>query len=197
MNHLAHLLIAETTGHCPVATLHGDFVKGRLTGRYFGADLAALRLHRMVDSFTDRHPITRESRALLDPEFRRYAGVLTDLFHDYFLATDWHQYHSEPLQDFANRMYRRLARRECHFPPTMQVFSERMRTHNLLVRYGEIDIISQVAARLGARLRRDNPLHKAGGQLVKHRAQLRHQFCEFFPLLLEYARQARPSSPGL
>lgn len=196
MNLLAHLLLADLTGHCPIATLKGDFIKGRLEGKYQGRELAALRLHRQVDSFTDQHPITAQSRNLLDPEFRRYAGILTDVFYDHFLVHHWAHYADRPLQQFADEVYQILRQHKQQSLPELQMLTQRIAQSNLLVRYGEEEIISQVLARMSTRLRRANPLALAGNQLTKHRDQLEKHFQEFFPLLLEQAFLLTQKAPG-
>lgn len=189
MNVLAHLLLADLTGHCPVATLQADFVKGRLEGKHQGAELAALRLHRRVDAFTDQHPVTARCRGLLEPEFRRYAGILLDMFFDYFLVRHWSEYCPQPLPAFANHQYRLLQANAERFPERPRQFVAFLVQANLLCNYGDIELISAVLERIGRRLRRPNPLHAAGGQLRQHHGELNAGFLEFFPQLIAFARQ--------
>jgi acyl carrier protein phosphodiesterase len=111
MNYLAHLYLSADSSEALVGGLLGDFVKGRLVpGRYPPRVLAAIALHRRIDGFVDRHPVTLSSRARFGPGFRRYAGILLDLFHDHFLARDWDAHAAEPLAAFADRAYRAFTR---------------------------------------------------------------------------------------
>jgi len=51
--------------------------------------LAGVALHRSIDSFADRHPAFRRSRARISPARRRVGGIMVDLFYDHFLALHW------------------------------------------------------------------------------------------------------------
>jgi acyl carrier protein phosphodiesterase len=65
-------------------------------------------LHRKIDAFTDAHPVFRASKGRLRPPWRRYAGILVDVFYDHFLARDWALYSSVSLRDFSWSVYRTL-----------------------------------------------------------------------------------------
>lgn len=57
MNYLAHLHLGGPAPQQLLGSLYGDFVKGSLEGRFPPALEAAIRLHRHIDSYTDRHPL--------------------------------------------------------------------------------------------------------------------------------------------
>ena len=103
MNYLAHLYLAGDDSELLIGGLMGDFVKGRVDPARPAAVRAGILLHRRVDSFTDQHPVVRRSKARIDPEFRRYAGILVDLFFDHFLACDWPAYSRQPLPQYADQ----------------------------------------------------------------------------------------------
>ena len=109
MNYLAHLHLGGDSPAQLLGSLYGDFVKGPLAGR-FPADLeVAIRLHRQIDAFTDRHLLVEQARARFPAERRRTSGILLDLFFDHCLARDWADYHAEPLPQFTGRVYEVLA----------------------------------------------------------------------------------------
>ena len=83
MNYLAHLLLAGPTDASRVGNLLGDFVRGTpesLRGSYPDEVIAGIVMHRELDRFTDDHPAFQEARELLDPEHRRFAGIIIDIF---------------------------------------------------------------------------------------------------------------------
>ena len=86
MNYLAHLHLGGEQPEQLLGSLYGDFVKGRLEGRFSPQIEAAIRLHRRIDAFTDSHPLTERARARFPAERRRTAGILLDLFFDHGLA---------------------------------------------------------------------------------------------------------------
>ena len=67
----------------------GDFVKGLIDEQYSPGIRTGIVLHRKVDSFSDQHPIVLQSRARVRQPYRRYTGVLIDMFFDHFLAVHW------------------------------------------------------------------------------------------------------------
>ena len=79
MNYLAHLYLAEQSSEGLLGSLLGDFVKGRLDDRYPETVRRGIALHRAIDSFTDAHPLHRESRNRIGGERRRYAGIIIRL----------------------------------------------------------------------------------------------------------------------
>jgi acyl carrier protein phosphodiesterase len=44
-----------------------------------------ITLHRAIDTFTDAHPVFRESTKVTF-RYHHYAGVIVDVFYDHFLA---------------------------------------------------------------------------------------------------------------
>lgn len=154
MNYLAHLYLAGDDSELLIGGLMGDFVKGRVDPARPAAVRAGILLHRRVDSFTDQHPVVRRSKARIDPEFRRYAGILVDLFFDHFLACDWPAYSRQPLPQYARRIYRILNRQLPSLPPRMQHSVLYMVRNDLLVSYREIDGIRRALSGIERRLSR-------------------------------------------
>ena len=189
MNHLAHCYLSDGSDLELVGGLMGDFVKGRLDSlEYPQRVLDALRLHRRIDSTTDAHPRVRDSRNRFDPDYRRYAGILTDLFYDHFLARHWGHYHSDPLEDFARRVYDALDVHVELLPRRLQLFAVYMRQRDLLVNYRELDTIEQSLKGISSRLSRANPIGSARVQLEKHYDDLESDFHDFFPDVVRLIR---------
>ena len=92
MNYLAHLYLAGNDAEALIGSLMGDFIKGRVDPDLPPVLRQAILQHRRIDSFTDAHPIVRRSKQRVTNEFRRYAGILIDVFYDHFLAREWSQY---------------------------------------------------------------------------------------------------------
>ena len=67
----------------------GDYLKGRLENRFSLEIEAGILLHRAIDQYTDSHPAVKGSYKRLDPKFRRYAGIITDIVSDHLLALNW------------------------------------------------------------------------------------------------------------
>ena len=186
MNYLAHLFLADDDPDSVVGSLMGDFAKGRIDNRLAPAMQWGILMHRKVDAFTDSHPVVRSSKRRLDDGFRRYGGILVDLFYDHFLAVQWPQYSTVPLEDFARDAYRILAGRRVEFPEAMQRSVSYMVTNDLLVSYRTIEGIRQALKGIEGRLKRPSRLSEAVADLEISYGSLAADFDVFFPALIDY-----------
>jgi acyl carrier protein phosphodiesterase len=92
MNYLAHIFLSGSDRRLQLGNFIGDFVKGNSYLQYPDAISKGILLHRKIDKFTDSHAIYREIIENIRPEFGRYAGIMADMYSDYFLATDFSMY---------------------------------------------------------------------------------------------------------
>lgn len=190
MNWLAHLRLAPRAPLLRLGNLCGDFVAG--------VELAALHpdlrrgiaQHRAVDAFVDAHPIVRRSRARLDAPFRRFAGVLVDVFHDHFLARDWDRLgDGSALATFAATVHGDLRAHLDLLPPRLQRAVAWMESEQWLVGYAGLAGIDAVLRRMAQRLRRETPLGDGAAQLQAHYGALDGDFAAFWPELVAFARE--------
>jgi acyl carrier protein phosphodiesterase len=189
LNFLAHLYLAEPTPLGLLGSLMGDFVKGPLPGRYPAALERALVQHRRIDAYTDAHPLVHASRNRVSPAYRRFAGVLTDMFFDHFLARHWADYSVEPLAEFTSRIYALLDAHHALLPARLQHIAPSMRQGDWLGSYVQVTSVETALDRMGSRLKRGNLLLGAGTQLREQYLAFEGDFRAFFPELTEFARR--------
>lgn len=187
MNWLAHLRLAPDDPLLRIGNLCGDFVRG--------VDLASLhpvlqqgvQQHRAIDRFVDAHEVVRRSRARLDPPFRRYTGVLVDVFYDHFLARSWQRLGpGGSLEAFAAATHASLREHHDLLPPRLQQAVHWMQSERWLVGYAELAGIDAVLRRMAGRLSRENPLADGGEQLQRHFAGLETDFEVLWPELAAF-----------
>ena len=166
----------------------GDFGKGRVDENLPAGIRNGVLLHRRVDTFTDAHPVVQRSKARIRPEFRRYAGILIDMFYDHFLARHWHDYASQPLEHFSQRVNQVFAEQLHTFPPRMQHSMAYLVSNDLLVSYREVGGIAHALAGIEDRLKRPSGLRHAAAELHANYAELLQDFNEFFPELIDFSR---------
>ena len=92
MNYLAHIFLSGDNRKIQIGNFVGDAVKGHAYKKFSPDFRKGILLHRAIDDYTDHHPLVREAIELSRGEFGRYAGVITDIFFDYFLATGFRRY---------------------------------------------------------------------------------------------------------
>ncbi len=110
MNYLAHLYFSELTPDSCVGQLLPDCMPPARLPTEVSAELRHhVELHRVIDHVTDNHSEVQALRRSLQPPYRRFGGVILDVFFDHYLARNWSHWHPRPLPDFAADVYAALA----------------------------------------------------------------------------------------
>ncbi|MGH8159621.1 MAG: ACP phosphodiesterase [Rhodanobacter sp.] len=201
MNHLAHVLLAGDDESLQLGGMLGDFVHGRPDPLLFPPRvIAGIQLHRAIDVYTDAHPEVLAAKALLPSPYRRYAGILLDMWFDHCLARDFSRWRRQPLQASSDALRGLLHRHDALLPPALRRFRGYMDAHDLPAGYADRVMLGRALAGIGQRLSRANPLDSALPVLVEREVELQQRFEAFFPSLQEYAcewiaRQAQTKTP--
>ncbi len=196
LNFLAHLHLADPEPGLLLGGIAADFTRP--------AELAALppkvqegvRLHRLIDSFTDSHPVVRGSVARIAEKYHWFSGIIIDIYYDHILAREWIRYSLETLDNFAIRMYGTLEPLLAEAPSEAAGFIRWMIDDNRLVRYSTREGIEDTLARLSRRITTRMPrnavrLDLAMPLLVANDSFLAADFHAFYPELREFAKRAR------
>ncbi len=193
MNYLAHLYLSEGDPESRIGSLMGDFAKGRVDPGLAPNIRRGILVHRRIDSFTDAHAVFRRSRARIRPEYRRFSGILIDLFYDHFLARDWGRYSAIPLSDFAQAVYRVVQEHQHSLPPSMQRSMSYMVANGLLQSYAAPEGVERALMGIARRLKRPVPLHAAMADLEANHQALADDFAVFFPDAIRFVRRLEDS----
>ena len=194
MNFLAHCLLARPGAGLVAGGVLGDFVKGPIPS-HLPADLkAGIRLHRRIDSYSNRLPELRAGFAHFDPALRRVAPVLLDIVADHCLALAWRRFAEDELEAFTPEVYGALASYHAWAPEPGREFVNHMTRTDLLARYVEPLVIRRAMANVLARLRFTHLDHKLDDVLAQRLPALREDFLVYFPLLQQFARDEREAA---
>ncbi len=191
MNFLAHALLAGGDADLEVGGVLGDFVRGRPDPALPCGLRRGIALHRAIDTFTDSHPDVVAGRRLFPSPWRRYAGIMLDVWFDHCLARDFASWSDCPLDAFSDRLQRRLLARDALLPSRLRRFVAWMRRHDAPAAYADEAVIADVLEGIGHRLTRDNPLGRALPPLQRRDAELQRSFQSFFPQLVVFAQRWR------
>ncbi len=182
MNHLAHLVLADGSDGLRLGALLGDHVKGREGLKALPESWArGVLLHRHIDAWSDRHPAVRAFLARLEPPWRRYGGVISDVLFDTMLSRHWERFGPVPLERFARSTDALLARHADELPERLALFSVWARQHQLWQRYQDREMLAQIFAGLARRHQRKSPLARGLVLLDRHEAELESAFLTLFP----------------
>ena len=191
MNYLAHLYLSGDDPEIKLGNFIGDFVRGRNPESVYPTGVAiGIHLHRMIDAFTDSHPVVRESKLRLRPTYRHYSGVIIDIFYDHFLAKNWERHHPTPLTDFAQGFYGLARAEESWLPEKARYVLPYMRQHDWLTNYSRIEGIKKVLNGMSKRTPYESGMENATGDLLVHYAAFEQEFNQFMPELSKACAEA-------
>lgn len=180
MNYLAHAYLSFNEPEILVGNMISDFVKGKKQYDYPAGIQKGIRLHRMIDVFTDQHAATKKAKLLLQPAVGTYSGAFVDVVYDHFLATDTSIYSADTWMEFSSRTYRLLDPYTYHFPEKFARLFPYMKTQNWLYNYRftwGIERSFEGVARRASYLSTDNDAFRL---FEVHYDQFKQHYGEFF-----------------
>ncbi len=189
MNHLAHTLLAGEDELLQLGGLMGDFVHGRPDSSLPERVVAGIRLHRAIDVYTDSHPEVAAARALLPSPYRRYGGILLDMWFDHLLARDFSRWSEHRLDTYSSGVRGLLYRYEPLLPPGLLRFRHYMEAHALPGGYARPEEMSAALDGISHRLSRANPVGEAMPVLIGLERPLQSSFETFYPQLQVFAKE--------
>lgn len=181
MNFLAHLYLSYPDGDLMLGNFIADAVKGNPERLYSGRVLDGIRMHRQIDHFTDNHPLNKDFNAFLRPEFGKFSGVVSDIFHDHYLALNWPIL--PVLENFALDFYQTTQSRWNELPEKVKYFLPYMIDQNWLLSYNSIQGIGQICRQMSKRIQQENRLHLAQNFLENNYSEITQFSEQFLPLI--------------
>lgn len=190
MNFLAHVFLSGDQPEIMVGNFIGDFVKGRnLKERFTPSVARGIELHRVIDEFTDSHPVVAQSKSRLRPKYRHYAPVIVDVFYDHYLAQNWNLYHPDPLSVFAAKTYQTLEDHSAMLPQDVVHMLPYMVSGNWLLNYSRVEGIQRTLTGMSRRTRFDSKMDESVDDLIKFHEAFGAEFALFFPDLERHAAE--------
>jgi len=193
MNFLAHLYLSGDDEELIVGNFIADHVKGDRVLNYNKGIQNGIKLHREIDAFTDSHPVFIQSKERLSENYRKYAGVVTDMFYDHFLSSEWQTYSNESLDQFTDRMHKIIVKKFPVLPEKSQRFIAYMKKFNWLTGYGTFEGLGRALNGMAIRTPFKSGMENAVKDLKENYHSYRYEFHIFFPEIKEYAFQRRAS----
>lgn len=192
MNFLAHIYLSGNDRQVQLGNFMADSIRGKQYVQYPKALQAGILLHRHIDSFTDAHPVYRQSKHRLHAAYGHYSGVIMDIFYDHFLAAQWAQYHPTPLADFAAEFYEYARTHTAWMPDKVQKMLPYMMGRNWLLSYATVEGIEHILFQMHRRIQQRVPMHEAGTELRQFYAEFAQEFGLFFEDIQASCQQLLP-----
>lgn len=186
MNWLAHLHLSEPNPEFRIGNLLPDLASAAHLAGLPESFQRGIRCHRAIDRFADAHPRFKACVSRFPKPYRRYAGVLTDVYFDHLLARDWLEYSAISLPDFIDEVYRDIENCLPAVPADAGLHLFRMRQADWLSSYPTIPGITEILRRLSQRLRRPFDLSGSLPFFEAHEGSFSDDFRVFFPELVSH-----------
>ena len=189
MNFLAHIFLSGDNDLIKIGNFMADGIRGKHY-EYLPAEVQkGIVLHRAIDTYTDAHPIFRQSTKRLHERYHHYAGVIVDIFYDHFLAKNWNNYSNEKLEDFVDRFYQSLETHQEILTEKTLHMKPYMIEHNWLVNYQYTKGIERILTQMDRRTKDVSQMQFAIEELEKYYAEFETEFTSFFQDLITYVAQ--------
>lgn len=180
MNFLAHIYLSGEDDLIKIGNFMADGIKGKDYENYPEKLKIGILLHRFIDTFTDAHPIVRESTKRLHSKYHHYSGVAVDMFYDHFLAKNWSKYSDEPLDEFVQQFYTSLQENYEILTDKIKHLLPYMVEHNWLWNYQFLDQLEDILTQMDSRTRYKSKLSFSVNELKQDYEAFEAEFFSFF-----------------
>lgn len=188
MNYLAHIYLSGNNDLVIIGNFIADGIKGKSYEKYQKNIQIGILLHRNIDTFTDAHPIVRQSTKRLHKKYGHYSGIIVDILYDHFLAKNWSLYNTVSLKDYVNGFYDSLETHYNLLPLKIQKMMPFMITDNWLLNYATIEGISKVLEGMNNRTKNRSGMNQAVKELEIFYREFENEFLLFFDELIQFSK---------
>jgi acyl carrier protein phosphodiesterase len=180
MNYLAHAFLSNNDKDLLIGNFIADHVRGNDFKLYNDKIIEGIRLHRKIDSFTDAHPLFRQSKRFFYGGFEKYSGILVDIYFDHLLASDFEKFAGTPLPVFSDQVYKVYLEHGSVLPKSSNRFLEYVLKNNVYSSYAQIEGIEKVLYHLSGRIGHNVRLDHSLDLFLRNETELRTGFSDFF-----------------
>ena len=164
----------------------GDFVKGKQLLNYPIEIQQGIRLHRLIDSFTDNHVCIHQAISFFKPHYRLSGGVFVDILFDHFLANDQAHFTDQSLLAFTTNVYTNLNNHEELLTEPMKQLFLHMAKYNWLYHYKYAEAYQRSILGMCKRYPILGEAEHALEISSRHSIALEQLYNDFFPDLQHY-----------
>jgi acyl carrier protein phosphodiesterase len=180
MNFLAHIHLSGDNEWIKIGNFMADGVRGKQYENFPMDIQKGILLHRAIDTFTDAHPVFRQSTKKLHSRYHHYAGVIVDMYYDHFLAKNWSAYSEETLESYSDRFYQSLLDNPEVLTTKTQHLLPYMIQHNWLVNYQSINDLERILSQMDQRTKNQSLMRFATEELVANYEEFESDFTLFY-----------------
>lgn len=187
MNFLAHIYLSGNSDLVKIGNFMADGVRGKQYLDLHSEIQKGIILHRSIDTYTDAHPIFRQSTKRLHANYHHFSGVIVDVFYDHFLAKNWRLYSDEKLADFVVNFYKSLETNQDLLTEKAKIMMPYMIHQNWLMSYQTIEGIEKILSQMDNRIKRESNMQFSVKELRLFYSEFESDFKIFFQDLQKHS----------
>ena len=157
-----------------------DGIRGKQFESYPDNVKKGILLHRAIDTYTDAHPVFRQSTKRLHERYHHYAGVIVDILYDHFLAKNWERYSNEDLATFIDDFYLSLENNKPILSQRTIDIMPYMMKQNWLLSYKTVAGIASILTQMDSRTKNQSKMRFAVEELTEFYDEFEAEFTSFF-----------------
>jgi len=189
MNFLAHIYLSGDNDLIKIGNFMADGIRGKHFETFPMEIQKGIILHRAIDTFTDAHPVFRQSTKKLHSRYHHYAGVIVDVFYDHFLAKNWSVYSNENLEEYIQLFYKSLEDNRPILTERTIGIMPYMFEQNWLSSYQTIEGINTILTQMDSRTKNKSKMRFATDELKEFYTEFEQDFTLFFEDLRAHVKQ--------
>lgn len=189
MNFLAHIYLSNDNDFIKIGNFIADGIRGKHYEHLPSNIQKGIILHRAIDTFTDAHPVFRQSTKRLHEKYHHYSGVIVDVFYDHFLAKNWKDHSDENLDEFVERFYQSLRDNYDLLNEKTQKMMPYMFRQNWLVNYQHLEGIERILFQMDHRSKYISKMQFSIAELNEYYSEFEQEFTLFFKDLKAFVEQ--------
>lgn len=190
MNFVAHAHLAGAEPEIIAGSVVGEYIKGSQLDHLPASFVAGVRLHRATDVHTDQHPWVKQCIANLPTQYRRFAGIVLDIWFDHLLIQHWTEFSNQDFAAFTKQTYHHITPYIHLAAEKHQVILQRMQQYDWFHAYQQASGVELACERLQHRLRGRADLVSIF-HLVANDAAIQQGFVPFYQSQLAFCQQWR------
>jgi acyl carrier protein phosphodiesterase len=186
MNWLAHIFLSENNIDFQIGNYLADPLKGKIWNEASIDIQKGIKLHKIIDTYTDSHHLFKKSKQRLGNQGLLKAVVI-DLTYDYLLSKNWNLYSNIDIDIFLNNFYKKAKIQLTTLPIEASQPLKRLIDYEVLNKYKSLDDLNKallkVDNRLSSRLAKRDKASYYFEKIDSNITDIESDFLEFFPQL--------------
>jgi len=189
MNWLAHVFLSEHHIEHQLGNLLADPLKGKAWDGASPLFQKGLETHLHIDTFTDKHPLVKQSKARFK-NHKYLRGVVVDIVYDHLLTKHWDAFASHDFESFTAEFRQDAPLQIETYPDRAKQVINNVVNIRLLSSYADLEGLGKglqrIDKRLSERVRAKETAFEYLPLIRENLPSLEQDFLEFFPELMEH-----------